>query len=141
MLDAQKPIAIEAIDHAGIVVEDIDAAIDWRQINFGFELDLRFDVPDIGAEIAFIRFGDQRIEFINLPTTRRQDHDVFAALGTTGVHHIALRVDNCDRTVEALWNRGVEILSGPNDSPNAIYAFLRDGSGNYVELIELKPSN
>ena len=138
---AHRPIAIEAVDHAGAAVEDIAAAVDWWHTHFGFELELQFDVPDIGAKIAFIRFGNQRIEFINFPNTRRKDRDVFDSLGHAGLHHIALRVDDCARAVQDLRERGVEILAEPADSPTAVYAFLRDGSGNYVELIELKSSD
>jgi catechol 2,3-dioxygenase-like lactoylglutathione lyase family enzyme len=53
-----------------------------------------------------------------------------------GMNHLALQVDDLDRSFQELVERGVPALSAPQDYENVRVAFLADPDGNVLELIE-----
>jgi lactoylglutathione lyase len=53
-----------------------------------------------------------------------------------GINHLALQVDDVDRSFQELVEQGVRVLSAPLDYENMRVAFLADPDGNVLELIE-----
>lgn len=58
----QPAIAVLAPHHVGIAVPDMERAIDWYQAILGFDVEVRFHVPGIPADCAFLRRPALRIE-------------------------------------------------------------------------------
>lgn len=131
------PIAFERFDHIGFGVKDLDASIAWWRDHFGFEREVDFEVKEIGARAAFIRRGDTRIEMfafqpsVPVPENRR---DALRALKEGTLHHIALRVADVPAALAELQRRGVEVAFPLSQGPFGPYAFVKDNSGNFVEL-------
>lgn len=98
------------INHVALEVEDIDEAIEF----YGKFLD--FEIKSRSANLAFIYFGDQ---FINFTRGRRQEPD--------GERHIGIAVDDKDLVRETLIGMGVELID------SRFLDFL-DPWGNRVEI-------
>ena len=64
--------------------------------------------------------------------------DVDASLVVNGFNHVCLSVESVDATLEALRERGVDIVNPPFeiDDISARLAFFRDPWGNMFELTE-----
>ena len=97
------------IDHIGIAVEDIDAAIELYEKSFGMELGLRETVEEQGVEAALLNVGDGHVE---LMAATGPDTPVgkFVAKRGTGLHHVAYAVDDIDATLEQLAAAGLELI-------------------------------
>lgn len=125
-------------DHFGISVPDLDASIAWYGHMFGFELEMRRHLPVAGADIAFLRRGDFRVELFQvagaapLPPERREPNQ---DLLTHGNKHICFRVENAPRAVALLRERGADIVFEKTIDGTPM-AFIRDNAGNLIELIQ-----
>jgi gluconolactonase len=124
--------------HFGISVPDLDAAIDWYQHMLGFALEARLTVAQIPANIAFLRRDQYRLEIFEvaganaLPEERRvPDLD----LRTHGNKHMCFEVPDVAQAVTSLRAQGADIAKELCIDGNAT-AFIRDISGNLIELLE-----
>lgn len=97
------------IDHIGVAVEDLDAAIELYEKSFGMELGLRETVEDQGVEAALLNVGDGHVE---LMAATGPDTPVgkFIAKRGAGMHHVAYAVDDIDSTLERLAASGIELI-------------------------------
>ncbi len=124
--------------HAGISVPDLDAAITWYHEVLGFTLEKREYLPPVPAQVAFLRRGPLRIELFQpeqatpLPADRRIPD---ADLRTHGNKHVAFAVRDIEAAAAALRQRGVDIVFVKH-MPTASVLFMRDNSGNLIEMIQ-----
>jgi methylmalonyl-CoA/ethylmalonyl-CoA epimerase len=97
------------IDHIGVAVEDLDAAIALYEESFGMELALRETVEEQGVEAALLNVGDGHVE---LMAATGPDTPVgkFIAKRGAGLHHVAYAVDDIDSTLERLAASGLELI-------------------------------
>jgi len=137
-----KPGLDIAFHHVGISVADLDASIAWYREMLGFEEVLRMKEDAANKmEIGHIRRGNCYIELFEvegaqpLPEYRR---DPSADLRVHGLKHFGLEVASVHAAVEALRAKGVDVAMGPVDTPGVCFVFIRDNSGNTLELIEYK---
>ncbi len=127
-------------DHVCIGVSDLDRAIAWYQRVLGFEVDIRWTVPELpGFRLAYVKKGDFRIELIDTGERELQEpapmgFDEFLRL--PGFSHLCFRVDDVDAAIEAITSEGVPAELPPTDFPDVgrRVAFFRDLDGNYLEL-------
>lgn len=105
----------------------------------GFSVDKVVDVPDDIGRVALMSHGDFRLELFEIPGAaplpddrRYPDRD----LRTQGVKHMAYAVPDVATLVADLKSRGVEIAWDVVVHDGFTVAFVRDNSGNLVELIE-----
>jgi methylmalonyl-CoA epimerase len=133
---------LNAIDHVGIVVEDLDEAIAEHRDLFGVTVLHREEWHDEDAEVAVLGVGPNAIYLI-APVDDDSPFAEFLAEGGPGLHHIAYGVPDLDAALAALREAGRELLddeprSGPGGtriafvSPEATYGVL-------IQLIE-RPS-
>jgi methylmalonyl-CoA epimerase len=82
------------IDHVGIAVRDLDAAIAYYRDTFGATVSHRECIDLDGVEEALIAVADSYIQLLS-PT--RPDSPVarFLERRGEGLHHIGYRVDDC----------------------------------------------
>jgi methylmalonyl-CoA epimerase len=97
------------IDHIGIAVEDIDAAMPLYAESFGMALSLRETVAEQGVEAALLNVGDGHVELM-APTGPDTPVGKFLAKRGAGLHHVAYAVDDIDSTLEQLATSGVELI-------------------------------
>jgi len=123
--------------HLAVVVEDIQAALNFWQDALGLELTEVRDVPAEAARIAFLPLGNSVIELVQ-PTTADSGMAKFLSKRGSGMHHICLEVDNIDEVMAVLKEKGVRLiheepLVGANGQR---YAFIHPQSATGV-LVEL----
>jgi len=97
------------IDHIGVAVEDIEAAIELYEKGFEMELALRETVEEQGVEAALLNVGDGHVELM-APTGPDTPVGKFLAKRGAGMHHVAYAVDDIDSTLERLAAAGFELI-------------------------------
>jgi methylmalonyl-CoA epimerase len=97
------------LDHIGVAVEDLDAAVALYEESFGMELGLRETVAEQGVEAALMNVGDGHVE---LMAATGPDTPVgkFIAKRGAGLHHVAYAVDDIDPVLEQLAASGIELI-------------------------------
>lgn len=118
------------IDHVGIVVKDLDAAVATYARNFGFAADSTRggDVPALGIRNAFMPVGESDLEFIQA-TSSEGPVAQFAAERGEGTFMLSLEVEDIDAAVEHLRAAGARV-----GNPNNGVAFVSMKSTHGVNL-------
>jgi glyoxylase I family protein len=109
------------VHHVSINVRDATEGVEFYTQMLG--LRLRGDRPDFGFGGAWLDLGGQQVHLIEAPVPA--DHG----------QHFAIQVADIDRAVAELRGRGVEV-SDPTPVATSRQCFLRDPSGNLIELHE-----
>lgn len=127
------------IDHVGVAVEDIDAAIALYSGRFGMAEQHRETVESQGVEAVLLEVGDGHVELIR-PLSPDTGVGKFIARNGPGMHHVAYHTDDIDSALARVRDAGVEAL---DDTPRtgirgSRVAFLhpRSTGGVLTELVE-----
>jgi methylmalonyl-CoA epimerase len=97
------------IDHVGIAVEDLDAALALYEGSFEMPLAHRETVEEQGVEAVLLDVGDCHVELLS-PLGPDTPVGKFLARSGPGLHHVAYRVDDIDATLAQLQNDGVRLI-------------------------------
>ncbi|MEN8171773.1 MAG: methylmalonyl-CoA epimerase [Chloroflexota bacterium] len=131
---------IKKIDHAAIVVEDIESALGFWRDALGLELSHQEDVPREQSSIAFLPVGDSEIELVQ-PTSTDSGIAKYLAKRGPGMHHICLEVDDIGAMLQQLKDNGIQLIHEESitGSGGKQYAFIhpKAASGVLVELYQL----
>jgi methylmalonyl-CoA epimerase len=100
---------LSAIDHVGIAVEDIEAALALYRDSFGMALVHRETVTDQGVEAALLDVGQSHVELLQ-PLAADTAVGKFLARRGAGLHHVAYRVQSIEDTLAALANAGMRLI-------------------------------
>lgn len=120
----------------------------WFYAELGFDKHVADEVPDVEymtmlsggglAHVSISKYANEQgslIEVISVPS----------ALPSTPPpwNHVAVSVGDCAATVEALVAGGGSLVGGPVQSTSGPYlvAYVRDPSGNLVELVQRLPES
>ncbi len=112
------------IDHVGVVVADLEAAIAKFRPLFPDGASMIKDLPDAGVRVAMLEAANVTIEFIELtgdgPSLGR------STLGEKlGINHISARVGNVDATIDELGAAGFALTDGfPTQGAHGKVAFF-----------------
>jgi methylmalonyl-CoA/ethylmalonyl-CoA epimerase len=127
------------IDHIGVAVEDLDAAIALYEQSFEMELVHRETVESQGVEAVLLDVGDGHVELLR-PLGPDTAVGKFIAKRGKGLHHVAYASDDIDATLKQLAAAGIELIdSEPRVGiRNSRVAFLKPGStgGVLTEIVE-----
>src|SRR5439155_23447245 len=82
------------IDHVGIAVRDLDAAVAWYQKMFGATVAHRERIESDGVEVVLIKVADSYIQLLT-PYTDESPLAKFLAKRGEGIHHVGYRVTDC----------------------------------------------
>jgi len=127
-----------SLDHVGIAVPSLAEAIPvWERLtggeSYGHER-----VEAQGVEVVFVGRGAGRLELL-APLGEGTPVARYLERRGAGVHHLAYRVDDVDRALEALAAEGYELIdrSGRVGAHGRTVAFLhpRAAGGVLVELL------
>jgi methylmalonyl-CoA/ethylmalonyl-CoA epimerase len=130
---------IIGLSHVSIVVPDIEAAARMLAEKFGLAVGERMVNEQQGVRLAYIELAGGRIELME---PSRPDSPITKFLERNpkgGIHHLALGVDDMDRTAQALGANGVRLLGDGKPQHNVAgerIAFIHpaDFLGALVEL-------
>ena len=127
------------IDHVGVAVEDLDAAIRLYEQSFRMELAHRETVESQGVEAVLLDVGDGHVELLR-PLGPDTAVGKYLAKKGPGLHHVAYAVDDIDATLGRLAEAGLELIDA--DARTGIrgsrVAFLhpRSTGGVLTEIVE-----
>ena len=128
------------LDHVGIAVRDLEAALEFYRDALGLEV-----APSESVASQRVRATDVELDGARLELLQSDDPDSpvgrFLGRRGPGLHHITLTVDDLSMTLERLRARGVRLI---DEKPRAgaggsRIAFVHPSSAQGV-LVELKES-
>jgi methylmalonyl-CoA epimerase len=127
------------IDHVGVAVEDLDAAIELYRGGFDMAEQHRETVEEQGVEAVLLEVGEGHVELLR-PLSEDTVIGRFIAAKGPGLHHVAYQTDDIDRTLDAVRDAGLRLI---DTSPRvgirgSRVAFLhpRSTGGVLTELVE-----
>jgi methylmalonyl-CoA epimerase len=127
------------IDHIGIAVKSLSAAVKVYEQAVGLKLAGYDEVDDQGVRVAMLDIGESRIELLE-PTRPDSPIEKFMTRRGEGLHHIAVRVDNIEQALERLKTAGVRLIDEKpkQGAHNTRIAFIHPASthGVLMELVE-----
>jgi methylmalonyl-CoA epimerase len=130
---------LDRIDHTGVAVDDLDAAIKLYEEVLGMPLVHRETVAEQGVEAVLLDVGDGHVELLS-PLGEDTPVGKFLARKGPGLHHVAYAVEDIEATLEQLSAAGVELFDakprvGIRDS---LVAFLhpRSTGGVLTEIVQ-----
>lgn len=132
---------MKRIEHIGIAVKDIEAAIPVYEKLLNTSCYKIEDVATQGVKTAFFKIGENKIELL---AATRPDSPIakFIEKNGEGIHHYAFLVDDIKSEIERLKSEGFVLI---NEQPipgadNMEIAFLHPKStlGNLIELCQAK---
>jgi catechol 2,3-dioxygenase-like lactoylglutathione lyase family enzyme len=142
-------MAIQRMEHVGIVVDDLAAATEFF-VELGLELlgegsvegrwvDRVVGLDGVRVEYAMVQTpdGNGRLELVKFHSPSTQGGNRDAPANTPGIRHVAFAVEDIDAVVAGLRARGAELvgeLERYEDSYRLCY--VRGPEGIIVELAE-----
>jgi len=102
---------LKKIDHIGMVVEDLQAAMEDFSKNLGLECDEQMVLEDAGIRIAFYTFGEGQIELVEFQKPIDGMDPIVTRPGK-GVQHIAFQVDDIHGAIIEMTKRGMKLITG-----------------------------
>jgi methylmalonyl-CoA/ethylmalonyl-CoA epimerase len=127
------------IDHIGVAVEDIDAALELYESAFEMPLAHRETVEDQGVEAVLLDVGDGHVELLR-PLGPETAVGKFIERKGPGLHHVAYAVGDIDTTLTKLAAAGIELIDteprvGIRESRVA-FLHPRSTGGVLTEIVE-----
>ena len=120
-----------ALDHVGLLVHDLDKALQFYQA-LGLEL-LRIVGPKSdGSRIAVLRVGTQELNIFSAPVVSSGRLETSA-----GMDHFCLEMEavSVDEVIQDLRRAGIEVPGGPVQRREGASVFVSDPDGVAVELL------
>jgi len=127
------------IDHVGIAVADLEAAVERYRTTLGLEPAHRERMDDQGVEEVLFEVGSSFVQLLgalgpNTPVGR------FLEKRGEGIHHVGYRVESVVEALEKLRAAGVRLIDETprRGSRGTTIAFVhpRDMGGVLVELVQ-----
>ncbi len=132
-------VSFSGIDHIGIAVINLEKAIDVWQDILSIPLSGIEEVPSQQVRVAVFKVGDSRIELVEA-TSPDSPIAKFIAKRGEGVHHIALRTQECSTVLQTLHGKGVALIdkTARTGAGNSRIGFVHPKSlgGVLLEIIE-----
>jgi methylmalonyl-CoA epimerase len=126
------------LDHIGIAVKDLDAALAFYRDALGLEIEETEEVASQRVRAHFIRVGEPALELLEATAADSAIAKYIEKRGP-GIHHITLRVPDIHAALATLKAKGVRLV---DDAPRpgaegALVAFIHPSAAHGV-LVELK---
>jgi methylmalonyl-CoA epimerase len=97
------------IDHIGVAVEDLDAAIALYERDLGMALVHRETVDSQGVEAVLLDVGENHVELLR-PLSPDTPVGRFLAKKGPGLHHVAYQTPDVVQTLAALKAAGARLI-------------------------------
>lgn len=132
---------LSAVDHVGIAVRDLDAALAWYDDCFGItavheETNEEQGVREVMLQVGM---GDTQIQLL-APLGPDSPIAKFLDRSGPGVHQVAYRVEDIEAASEHLRSKGLRLLydvpRGGTAGSRVNFVHPKDAGGVLVELVE-----
>ena len=125
------------IDHIGVAVKNIDAALEFWEGTLGVSCHGVEEVAEQKVKTAFLPLKDSEVELLE-PTAEDSPVAKFIAKKGEGMHHMALRVDDLEAALAELKAKGVRLIDEKprRGAGGALIAFIHPAATGGV-LLEL----
>ncbi|MDR1984768.1 MAG: methylmalonyl-CoA epimerase [Prevotellaceae bacterium] len=100
---------ISNIEHLGIAVKSLEQAISYYEEILGLKCYAIEEVADQKVKTAFFKVGQTKIELLE-PTSPESTIAKFIEKRGEGVHHIAFAVDNVQKSLDEMAEKGVQLI-------------------------------
>jgi len=97
------------VDHIGVAVEDLDAAIALHEEAYGMAVAHREVVEEQGVEAVLLDVGENHVELLR-PLDRETPVGRFLSKRGPGLHHVAYQVADVQATLDTLRDRGLRLI-------------------------------
>ena len=97
------------IDHIGVAVEDLDAAIALHETTYGMDLVHRETVEEQGVEAVLLDVGENHVELLR-PLSGDTPVGRFLAKRGPGLHHVAYQTPDIEAELERLGAAGLRLI-------------------------------
>jgi len=97
------------IDHIGVAVDDLDAAINLYENVLGMKLVHRETVTEQGVDAVLLDVGENHVELLS-PLADDTPVGRFLAKNGPGLHHVAYQVTDIEQALAALTAEGVRLI-------------------------------
>lgn len=127
------------IDHVGVAVEDLDAALALYERSLAMPLVHRETVEEQGVEAVLLDVGDGHVELLS-PLGPDTPVGKFLDRKGPGLHHVAYAVDDIEHALAQLADEGIELIdaeprTGIRDSKVA-FLHPRSTGGVLTEIVQ-----
>jgi methylmalonyl-CoA epimerase len=128
------------LDHVGIAVKDLAAALGFYRDALGLEVVAAEDVASQRVRAHFLPVGEAKLELLEATAPESAIAKYVDKRGP-GLHHITLRVDDIHAALAQLEARGVRLIDEQPrpGAEHSLVAFVHPSSAHGV-LVELKQS-
>lgn len=129
---------LHRIDHLGLVVRDLEAAVErWHDL-LGLNIEHREVVADQGVEVAKFPVGESAVELIS-PVTEGTGVAKFLEKRGEGIHHVCFVVADLEAALDQLARAGVRLIDEKprRGAGGDLVAFVHPSATNGL-LVELK---
>ena len=130
--------AVNYIDHIGVAVSDIHAALAFFSANFGAPDAEVVELDDQGVRACLVEIGQTRLELLE-PISPQSAVGRFIERRGEGLHHLALNVDDIGGKLRILSANGLSLIDHePRHGLSGTIAFVHPRSvfGVLTELVE-----
>jgi methylmalonyl-CoA epimerase len=126
------------LDHIGIAVRDIDAALAFYRDALGLQIEESEDVASQRVRAHFVPVGESALELLE-PTDEESVIAKYVEKRGPGIHHITLRVEDIQSALDHLKGLGVRLVDQEPraGAEGALVAFIHPSAAHGV-LVELK---
>ena len=129
------------VDHIGVAVEDIDAALALYERDYAMTLVHRETVTEQGVEAVLLDVGENHVELL-APTGPDTPVGKFIAKRGPGIHHVAYQVDDIESALSSLRDSGLRLI---DEQPrigirNSRVAFLHPATSGSVLTEIVQPA-
>jgi methylmalonyl-CoA epimerase len=97
------------VDHIGVAVEDLDAAIALYEETYAMKLVHRETIEQQGVEAVLLDVGENHVELL-APLGPDTPVGKFLANRGPGLHHVAYQVTDIEATLDALRDAGIRLI-------------------------------
>ena len=106
--DAVRPLS-SGLDHLGVAVKDLDATLPLYSQMLGLKLLYTETVESDKVRVAVMEFGGGHLELLE-PTSEDSPVAKFIEKRGAGLHHVALRVNDCSLALKAVRDAGFTLI-------------------------------
>lgn len=129
---------VNYIDHVGVAVKDIQAAVEFFHQVFGTPTSRIEELPEQGVRATLLQVGQTQLELLQ-PLADDTTVGRFLARHGEGLHHLAFNVSDLPGKLKVLAGRGLQLVDKqPREGLSGDIAFVHPRSvfGILTELVE-----
>jgi methylmalonyl-CoA epimerase len=127
------------IDHVGVATDDLDASLALYETSLAMPVAHRETVAEQGVEAVLLDVGDCHVELLK-PLGPDTPVGKFLERKGPGLHHVAYRTDDIERTLAELTDAGVALIDAEPRTgirgSRVAFAHPRSTGGVLTEIVE-----